>query len=117
MEDPVWGAAILRLWASSSVVQARTATGLLGDLRAGRRRNRFRFPSEQAAVDLAQGAVLSGMRTVLEGRRGERHASEVASLVLRGLGVAPAEADEIAGRPLPPLSATTARQPARLRAS
>ena len=104
MRDPTWAAAILRVWASSPVLKVHTATGLLADLRAGRRRGHLRFPSEQAAVDLVQGAVLSGMRTVLEGRGGERHASNVAALVLRGLGIDPAAANEIAGRPLPPLA-------------
>jgi AcrR family transcriptional regulator len=102
-EDPTWGAALVRVWASTPVLRMHTATGLLADLRAGRRRGRLDFPSEPAAVDLVQGSVLAGMRTVLEGRDPARHASDVAALVLRGLGVAPAEADRIARRRLPAL--------------
>ena len=103
MHDPTWGAALLRVWASSPVLGVHAARGLLADLRTGRRRGRLRFPSETAAVDLVQGTVLSAMRTVLEGRADGAHASAVAALVLRGLGVGASEADEIAGRPLPPL--------------
>lgn len=102
--DPTWGAAILRVWASSPVVPRGTAAPFMADLRAGRRRGRLRFASETAAVDLVQGAVLAGMRTVLEGRAGEAHASAIAALVLRGLGVAEDAADAIARRPLPPLA-------------
>jgi len=104
MQDPTWGAALLRVWASSPVLKMHTAAGLLADLRLGRRRGRLRFPSEPAAIDLVQGTVLSAMRTVLEGRAAAEHASTVTALVLRGLGVDRAEADEIADRPLPPLS-------------
>jgi len=101
--DPTWARALLRVWGSTPLLHAHTATPVLADIRAGRRRGRFAVKSEAAAVDLVQGSVVAGMRTVLEGRAGEEHASAVASLVLRGLGVASAEADAIAHRPLPSL--------------
>jgi AcrR family transcriptional regulator len=104
MRDRVWGAALLRMWSSAPLLHGRPAAPILADVRAGRRRGRFTFRSEAAAVDLLQGAVLAGMRTVLEGRAGEEHASAVASLVLRGLGIPSKEADEIATRPLPGLT-------------
>ena len=105
MRDPTWGAAILRVWGGSSVLNAGTAGPLVDDLRNARRSGRIRYGSEAAAADLVQGSVLAGMRTVLEGRAGEEHASAVAALVLRGLGVAAAAADAIARRPLPALLA------------
>jgi AcrR family transcriptional regulator len=101
LDDPTWGAALLRVWASSPVLVEYAETPLLHDLRLGRRRGRLRFGSEAAAVDLAQGAVLAGMRTVLEGRAGAEHASAVAAGVLRALGVDPAAAHAIASKPLP----------------
>ena len=79
----------------------RTADEMLADLRAGRRSGRFKFKSDVAAADLVSGTVLAGMRSVLERRAGEDHAAAIAALVLRGLGVAGDEADEIAQRPLP----------------
>jgi AcrR family transcriptional regulator len=103
MSDPVWGAAILRTWHSTSAPSAHGAEPLLADLRAGRHRGRLRYASETAALDLVQGTVLAGMRSVLEGRAGEEHAAAVASLVLRGLAVPAADVERIVARPLPPL--------------
>lgn len=103
LADPVWGAAILRVWATTSVLKAKTAEHMLADLRAGRRRGRFHYSSEAAAVDLVQGSVVAAMRTVLEERAGAEHACEVASLLLRAVGVSPVQADELARRPLPPM--------------
>jgi len=101
IRDPTWAAALLRVWGGSPLLKERVVAPLLADLRAGRRAGRFRFPSEDAAVDLVQGAVLSGMRTVLEGRAPEAHAAAVAGLVLRGLGVDADGADAITRRGLP----------------
>jgi len=101
IRDRTWAAALMRVWTSSAALPARSAAPVLADLRAGRRRRRFDYRSEAAALDLLVGAVLAGMRTVLERRAGEQHAADVAALVLRGLGVPAAEADAIARRPLP----------------
>jgi len=105
-QDPVWAAALLRVWHSTPIPSLKAADPLLADLRAGRRGGRFRYGDERAALDLVQGAVLAGMRSVLEGRAAERHASAIAIVVLRGLGVEAAEADAIARRPLPPIAGT-----------
>jgi AcrR family transcriptional regulator len=101
IRDPIWAAALMRVWTSSAALPTRSAGPILGDLRAGRRRRRFDYRSEAAALDLLVGAVLAGMRTVLERRADAGHAAHVAALVLRGLGVPAGEADEIARRPLP----------------
>ena len=101
--DSVWAAALLRVWHSTPTVSLTAADPLLADLRAGCRRGRFRYPSETAALDLVQGTVLAGMRSVLEARAAAPHATAVATLLLRALGVAAAEAETIAARPLPPL--------------
>ncbi len=111
--DPVWGAAILRVWHSTATASSRAAAPLLADLRSGRRTGRLGYANEPAALDLVQGTVLAGMRSVLEGRPAHEHACAVAALVLRGLGVAAAEADAIVARPLPPLRAADGTAPAR----
>jgi AcrR family transcriptional regulator len=101
MHDPAWAAALLRVWGSTAASLDRAAAPMLADLRAGRRAGRFTYRSETAAVDLLSGAVLAGMRTMLEGRAREEHAAQVVALVLRGLGVEAEEAEAIARRPLP----------------
>ena len=101
VEDPTWGAALLRLWASTPLLVDRTAMPLLQDLRLGKRRKRLRYASEAAAMDLVQGSVLAGMRTILERRAGPEHARDIAAAVLRGLGVAADDADSITNTPLP----------------
>ena len=105
LEERTWGAALLRVWASSPVWVGYTAAPLRDDLRLGKRRRRLRYRAEAAAVDLVQGTVLAAMRTVLEGRAGADHASVVAAMLLRGLGVDADEADAIARKPLPPIPA------------
>ncbi len=107
-QDPVWAHALLRVWHSTPTPSLTAADPLLSDLRAGRRRGRFRCGDDKVGLDLVQGTVLAGMRSVLEGRPAEAHASAIAAAILRGLGVAPAEAEEITARPLPPLGTVTA---------
>jgi AcrR family transcriptional regulator len=101
VRDPVWAAALVRVSTSSAGALARTAGPVLHDLRLGRRRGRFTYRDEAAALDLITGTVLAGIRTVLEGRAGEEHAARIACVVLRGLGVSDDEADDLVKRPLP----------------
>jgi AcrR family transcriptional regulator len=103
MSDPVWGAAVLRVWGSAPATSRTVSEAMVSDLRAGKRAGVFRFGSERAAVDLMQGTTLAAMRSVLEGRAGNRYPEEVARLILRGLGVGDAEAGAIVKRSLPPL--------------
>jgi len=101
LADPTWGRALVRVAGRDMVLSARIAAYALADLRLGKRQRRFRVTDEQAALDLVLGSVLAGMRTVLDGRAGAAHASAVAALVLRGLGLPDDEATEVAARPLP----------------
>src|SRR5262245_58521962 len=63
LHDPVWGAAVLRIWGGSPVLKFQSAASLVRDLRLGKRAGRLYYTSEAAAADLVQGAVLAGMRT------------------------------------------------------
>ena len=101
VRDPVWAAALIRVSTGSPKPLARMAGPVLADLRLGRRRGRFAYRSETAALDVVTGTVLAGMRSVLEGRAGEDHAASISGFVLRALGVPAAEADELVRRPLP----------------
>ncbi|MCW5892613.1 MAG: TetR/AcrR family transcriptional regulator [bacterium] len=101
LDDASSARAMLRVWASTETLPREAVASVAADLRAGKRRGRFRYRSEVAALDLIQGAVLAGMRSVLEGRAGPEHPAAVAALVLRGLGVEAAEADALVRRALP----------------
>ena len=101
VRDPVWAAALIRVSTSSGEPLGRMAGPVLHDLRLGRRRGRFTYRSETAALDLVTGTVLAGMRSVLESRAGEEHPALIAGLVLRGLGLPAAEADDLVRSPLP----------------
>jgi len=100
VRDPVWAAALIRVSTGSPEPLARMASPVLNDLRLGRRRGRFAYRSERAALDLVTGTVLAGMRSVLEGQAGEEHAASIAGFVLRALGVSATEADDLVRRPL-----------------
>jgi AcrR family transcriptional regulator len=102
-QDPIWGNVTVRLGASATEVSGRIAANMTRDLEEGIRRGRFRVPSRQAAADLVLGAGLMGILSVSTGRAGREHGSHVAAVVLRGLGLAVDEADEIAHRALPPI--------------
>ncbi|HYB99846.1 MAG TPA: TetR/AcrR family transcriptional regulator [Candidatus Limnocylindrales bacterium] len=106
--DPQWGAALLRVWSTSGRIAPQAAEPVLADVRAARRAGRFSFRSETAALDVLQGAVIAGIRSVVDGHAGEAHASDVAALILRALGVGAGEAEEIARRPLPDADAAAA---------
>lgn len=111
--DRVWAAALLRVWHSTATPSLTAADPLLADLRGGRRKGRFHFTDEKVALDLVQGTVLAGMRSVLDGRPAAAHASAVAAVILRGLGMTATEADAIAARPLPPLVEVSSPRPPR----
>jgi AcrR family transcriptional regulator len=101
ISEPSWGWALVRMTDAGGSALQRLVDHFLRDLRAGKRHGRFRVRNERAAIDLVFGTAVSAMRTVLEGRAGGGHASAVAALVLRALGVPAAQADEVARRPLP----------------
>jgi len=99
--DPTWGRAVLRSWGTSEHVSERAVENLIADLRAGKRAGSFDYEQERAAVDLVQGAVLAGMRSLLEGRVEASHAAAVVRHVLRGLGVPARIAKATVARPMP----------------
>ena len=100
LEEPEQGWALVRIVDGERAGQPLVDC-FLADLRAGMRCGRFVVDSERAAIDLAFGAAVSAMRSVLEGSAGATHPAATAELVLRGLGVAGAEAREIVRRRMP----------------
>lgn len=102
-QDPVWGKATVAMGVRVGEVSEHIAANMTRDLEEGIARGRFKVPSRQAAADLVLGGGLMAMRSVSTLRAGSDHAFHIAALLLRGLGIDAAEADEIVHRPLPAL--------------
>ena len=104
-----WLAEVAPQWALLMLDVATAAPELLGyirdyvlaDLRLGVKQKAFRIASEEAAMDLINGAGTHAMRTIAMGLAKPSHGADVAACVLRGLGVPHDKAEEIARRPLP----------------
>jgi AcrR family transcriptional regulator len=99
--DPDWAWLMVRLDAPYRVAWAVMGGTARGDLRAGIRAGRFDVPNPGLALTASGGALFAVIHALLEGDAGRHADSEHAEGVLRSFGVDPAEAAEIARRPLP----------------
>jgi AcrR family transcriptional regulator len=105
MESPRWALLLMQLAAGSPATTEQIRAHALADLRLGIKQKQFKVPSEEAAMDLVNGTINAAMLTAALGGAPKHHDIAVATIVLRGLGMAPDEATAIAKRALPPLPA------------
>jgi AcrR family transcriptional regulator len=103
IENPGWALLFLDVAAAAPDRLAEVSRYPLADLDLGRRQGRFAVRDRQSALDLVMGTVAQAMRTAALARVPSAYPSLIAGLVLRGLGMAAADADEAARRPLPDL--------------
>ncbi|MDM0052676.1 TetR/AcrR family transcriptional regulator [Variovorax sp. J22R115] len=101
-QSPEWARMMLEVSAAAPEMLLEIRDYVLADLRLGVKQKAFRVPGETAAMDLINGTVQQAMRTVSLGGVPALHGREVASCVLRGLGMEWAEAKRVAQRALPP---------------
>ncbi len=101
-QSPQWALMMLDVAAAAPELLLEIRDYVLTDLRLGVKQKVFRIPNEAAAMDLINGTVAQAMRSVALGLAPPKHGREVASCVLRGLGMDWAAAKEVALRPLPP---------------
>ena len=99
--DHQWANALLRIIHSDQAMRSRLAAHVLGDLREGLRAGTFAYEDEGIALDLVVSCTTGAMRSVVEGRAVVEHDQRVAEMILKALGVTPARAKKIAGKPLP----------------
>ena len=105
-EDRLWGWFMARYAPSLPILRDQTREIIRERIVAdGLRRKRFRLPSTRAVGDLIAGTSVTALRSILEGHAPLTIATEVAELVLRGLGVPLADAHRIANRPIPEIRA------------
>lgn len=112
-EEPHWGRFITRFAFSNASLQKVWEGQPVVDMMAGLQTGRFHFRPDQlpSAMSVLATSVLGAMFMVLEGIKTWREAgSDVAELVLVGLGLARAEARTLAAGDLPALPATSAAQ-------
>ncbi|MGL6243201.1 TetR/AcrR family transcriptional regulator [Pseudomonas sp.] len=99
--DHQWANALLRIIHFDQAMRSRLADHVLGDLREGLRAGTFAYQDEGVALDIVLSCTTGAMRSVVEGRAVAEHDLRVAEMVLQALGVTPAKARKIAGKPLP----------------
>ncbi len=93
--EPSHGAFIARVDFIDYLASDEPRAHVVGlSLRHGRERGALHFQSPDAAIDLLIGACLEGARRILRTRRLDAAVvRELTAMVLRGLGVAPVDAD------------------------
>jgi AcrR family transcriptional regulator len=99
--DPEWGGLLVRLDRGRDVLLSALAGYAARDLARGVDEGRFRVPDRDVALIAAGGALLGVTRAVLEGRVNGNAAETHAACVLQLLGMSPAEAADVASRPMP----------------
>ncbi|HEY9622975.1 MAG TPA: helix-turn-helix domain-containing protein [Crinalium sp.] len=104
MRDVTWGWVIVRIGLVAAPLSETIERGLMSDLEAGIRLERFRVDSVQASVDLVLGTSLMAMRTILEGHTEPNYPEQITKLILKSLGVGDVEAEAIAFKALEPFS-------------
>lgn len=100
-QSPQWALLLLDVIAAAPNVLLTLLGYVMADLHLGIQQKSFQVDSDAAAMDMISGTITQAMRTVALGLAPANHGSAVATLVLRGLGIAHEVAMEIANRPLP----------------
>ena len=99
--EPEWARLLVRLDVPYRVTDDVLGRPAMRDLRAGIAAGRFQVVDPRLALRASGGALIAVMHAVLLGELGERADCEHAEGVLRSFGLDPAEAAEIARRPMP----------------
>jgi AcrR family transcriptional regulator len=110
-DDAAWCSFVVRSRRRSPLVEKQ----LTGDLRSGRRKRVFSFPSIEVARDMTVGTVLEAMTRMMHERVPGTYVDQVTRTVLRGLGLADPAIDAAISRPVPPLRRPALRVPGTTR--
>lgn len=102
VEDPQLAALAVELVFSNKAIIDSLRPFARDDLKRAAKAGRVDIPDIEVALHATGGALQGTIRGVLEGELGPDADIAHAALVLRMLGLAPKEADEIARRPMPP---------------
>jgi AcrR family transcriptional regulator len=103
--DPVKTAMLARLYDSGAALDSHGNEHLLGDVRDGIGKGRFRVPDEMSALHIVVGLGTIAMRHLLDNGagaeilRGEGYARNIAAVLLAGLGLERHEIEAVLARP------------------
>lgn len=103
VSDPVWGWFMVRLGIAQEGLLEALGPRASRDIKIGVDSGRFILGEVSLASSMTFGSLLAVMHDYLDGNRKEDPSSAYAAMLLRMVGISPAEAEEIAHRPLPPL--------------
>jgi AcrR family transcriptional regulator len=103
IQDKTWCTVVVRLGLFEPPSEKVIEDGVIADLRAGIQENRFQIDSFEAAIALTLGTGLMAARSILAGQAERDYPEWIAKIVLKSLGIADAEAQEIAFKNLEPL--------------
>lgn len=95
--DAAWCSFVVRNRRRSPLVEKQLA----GDLRSGRRKGVFAFPSVEVARDMTIGTILEAMTRMMRERVPGTYIDQVTRTILRGLGLSNASIDVALSRPVP----------------
>jgi len=103
IEDQTWGCFLIRSGLSMPTFNVSLVRRMARDIDIGVAAGRFKVSDRESVVYAASGAVLAIMSAELRGEIGGDAPRRTAEILLRMLGLSPADAAEIARRPLPPV--------------
>ena len=103
VSDPVWGWFMVRLGIAQEGLLEALGPRASRDIKIGVDSGRFILDDVSLASAMTFGSLLAVMHDYLDGNRKTDPSSSYAAMLLRMVGISPAEAEEIAHRPLPPL--------------
>jgi AcrR family transcriptional regulator len=98
--DPTRARALLRLELPRALARQGASTYLREDLADGLAERRFEVGPDDAVVDLVAGALLMGVRRIVDGDAGPGYAESLLARLLRSLGVPAREVAPLARRAL-----------------
>lgn len=101
VDVPNWGAFVMRTGFRSQSVGKLVDVYMPRDLELARKAGELDYVSLRAARDLVFAGVNQATLTVIHGHAPRSHLRDVLALALRGIGAAPAHAEELSQLPLP----------------
>jgi AcrR family transcriptional regulator len=104
-DDPECGWLLVRLDVEHRIIDQVLARSAMRDLRDGIATGRFAVADADVTLQASGGALLGVMHAALRGVLAAGYDSAHAEGILRSVGVSPAQAQDIARRPLPELGA------------